>query len=187
MFDVTVKEHQPDFVVVARSREGEERAKLGGSVPFRPGTGTKILRRGDIRHQHQRELALFDVTLYEGRTSARGDIPIDGANVIANGIRADLIELDARAFEYRDVLARQDIGDLTTGAQLDFLDATNDLRCKHEWGQALRNEHSVQDPLNDVVWREAFCFGFVRERDSVPEYVRGERLRIVRRDVGPTL
>src|SRR5438270_133878 len=69
-------------------------------------------RRGaHVDHQHHRELALFGVALHVRHARPRGDVPVDGADLVAGLVEPHFGELHAAALEDALVLAREHVGD----------------------------------------------------------------------------
>ena len=80
-------------------REGEERAELRRRLSLAPPPRPEVLGGGDVGHQHERELPLFDVTLDVGLAGPRRHVPVDRTHVVARHVGPDLVELHAAALE----------------------------------------------------------------------------------------
>ena len=63
---------------------------------------------------------------------ARGDVPVDGADVVAGLVLADLLEGDAGALEDGVILAAEQVLDGALRLQLQTTNLTNDLARQHE-------------------------------------------------------
>jgi hypothetical protein len=61
----------------------------------------------EIHDQHQGQFALLDEFFDERMVHARGDVPINGADVIAGLVFPDLVEIHALALEDAVVLPRR--------------------------------------------------------------------------------
>ena len=121
------EEQRTDAVVVSRGGECQH----GGDFHRQTGFGigaTEMQRSGLIYDEEQCELTLFHERLDEGMAHPRRDVPVDGPEVIALLIGADLGELDALPAENRPVLAGEQRIDQAAGAELDPLDVPEHLR-----------------------------------------------------------
>jgi len=76
-------------------------------------------RRRHVEHEQHRQLALLDELLHERPALARGDVPVDRAQVVALGELAHFLELDARTAEDGAVAAGHHVGHHAVGAHLD--------------------------------------------------------------------
>ena len=127
LLDAAVKQREADLVVASDGREGQQGAELGCRLTLRARAGAEVLGARYVGHQHQRELTLLDVALDVGLAESGGDLPVDGANVVARYVGANLVELDTPALEDRDVLAGQYVGDLSPGSDLDLANPLDDV------------------------------------------------------------
>ena len=84
-------------------------------------------RAGLIDDEEQRQLALFHERLHEGMAHARRHIPVDGAEIVAMLVFADLRELDALAAEDGTVLAGEEGVDQVPRPELDPLHVLQDF------------------------------------------------------------
>src|SRR5262249_57354495 len=87
-----------------------------------------------IDQQHHRQLALLDEALDERVAHAGGDVPVDGADVVAGLVLADLLEGDAGALEDAVVLAAEQVLDGPAGPQLQAADLADDFAGEHGVG-----------------------------------------------------
>ena len=93
--------------VTACRREGEEARHLGDEVVHRHHPGPETRRGRKIDEQQDGEVALFAISLDVELTGARGDVPVDGADVIAIAVLPNLLELEAETPEGALVLTRE--------------------------------------------------------------------------------
>src|SRR5262249_16252010 len=84
-----------------------------------------------IDGQEQRQLALLDEALDEGVAHARGDVPVDSADVVAGLVLAHLLEGDAAALEDAAVLAAEQVLDGAARPQLQTADLANHFAWQH--------------------------------------------------------
>ena len=127
-----VEQQQADLVVVVDRRERQQRTELDRRLAFGTLARAEVQRRAHVDQQQYGELALFHIALHIGRAHAGGDIPVDGAHVVARHVGTHLVELDAATFEHGHVCARQHVGDLAAGVQLQTPDLFDDLSGEHE-------------------------------------------------------
>src|SRR5260370_999275 len=117
-----------DAPAVAVARRGERQdgggldgeRRLGGRAP-------EVARARLVDDEEQGDLALFMEGLHEGVSHARRHVPIDGAEIVALLVGADLGELDPLAAKHGAVFAREQRVDEGAGAQLDPLDLAQHL------------------------------------------------------------
>jgi hypothetical protein len=118
LLDVVGEDELADLVVVARGDECEDCGEFGRDLSLELLARTECLGGGAIDGDDDGELSFFLVSLDEGLAGARGDIPVDGADVVARLVLADLGELDALSLEGGVVLAAEQIVDATARADL---------------------------------------------------------------------
>ena len=110
--------HQTDAVVVTDGTERENGSQFGGDLALLLSAAAELLAAAAIDGQEDRQLAFLDEALDERMAHARGDVPIDGANVVAGLVGADFLEGEAGAFEDGVVLAAEQILDGAPRRQL---------------------------------------------------------------------
>ena len=81
--------------------------------------------------QQDGQLAFLDEALDEGMAHAGGDVPVDGADVVAGLILADLLEGDAAALEDGVIFAAEQVLDGPPGLQLQATNLTQHFTRKH--------------------------------------------------------
>ena len=84
-----------------------------------------------VHDEHEREFALLDEFLDERMVHPRGDVPVNGAHVVAGLVFAHLVEVHALAFEDGMVLARERFGHDAVRANLDLPDFFENLAGNH--------------------------------------------------------
>ena len=97
--DAVGEQHGADPVVVGDRREGQHRRELRRVVALQEVLRAELLGAGHVHQEQQREVALLHELLHVGRAHARGDVPVDGAHLVAGGVLAHLGELHAAALE----------------------------------------------------------------------------------------
>ena len=130
------EEDEADLVVVADGGEGEDGGDLGGEFALGLGAGTERAGAAEVHEEHDGEFAFLDEFFDEGMVHPRGDIPVDGAHVVAGLVFAHLVEVHALAFEHAVVLARERLGHEAVGANLDLADFFEDFAGDHWEGNA---------------------------------------------------
>ena len=105
--DMIRKKQQSHLVIVAdgaeRNHTGDFRGKLAlGEMHTaeRPGSA-------HVHDKHHRQLAFLGEFFHIGVPHARGDIPVNGADLIAGLVFTNLLEVHAPALENAPVLARE--------------------------------------------------------------------------------
>ena len=99
MLDLVRIEQDADFVVVQGGGKREHTGDLGGALPFALLDRAEDAGGAQIDEQHQRELTLFAKDFDEGPVHFGTDVPVDGTDVIADRIFADLLEVHAASFK----------------------------------------------------------------------------------------
>ena len=123
-------------------------------------------------------------TLTYGVVHARGDVPVDGADVVARLVLAHLGERHAPALEDRVVLAREQRRDTTLRVAISILpDALDELLGQHAASARSRHLDALEDALDDLLGRHLLGLGLVGERDAVAQHVGADRLDVLGRDV----
>src|SRR5262249_7409763 len=111
---------------------GDDGGQLGGDLALAHQGGAEGQAAGDIDGEDDGTFALLDVAFDEGLAHAGGDVPVDGADVVAGLVGADLLEGDAGALEDGVVLAAQQVLDGATGLELEATDLAEDLAGQHD-------------------------------------------------------
>ena len=114
------EEDEPDLVLVADRRQRQERRHFRGQVGLGASAATVALGARDVHHEENRQLSLFAVPLDVRDARAGGDVPVDGTDIIADGVRTHLVKLDALALERRMIIATQLVVDQLVGEDSDL-------------------------------------------------------------------
>ena len=136
MLDAIGEERRAHPVVVPCRGQGEHRGHLGAELALGTDQAAEPARGAEVHQEHHRELALLEVALDVGAPEPRGDVPVDGADVVARLILAHLGELHPAAPERARVLARHDVPDEVAGGDLDPPDLAGNLVRRHGTGTA---------------------------------------------------
>ena len=88
----------------------------------------ELLAAAAIDQQHHGQLAFLDVALDERMAHAGGDVPVDGADVVAGLVLADLLEGHAAALEDAVILAAEQVLDGPASTELKTADLLDNLR-----------------------------------------------------------
>ena len=94
-------ERHGDAVITPERCEGEDGRDLHGLLALTRLGCAERARRAHVDDEDDGELTFLAVLLHEGAltSGARGGVPIDGANVVARGIFADLVEIHSASSE----------------------------------------------------------------------------------------
>jgi hypothetical protein len=95
--------------MVLDGAEGEHRTDLSGGVELGLPRRAEAPRRAHVEEEGDHQLALLHETLYIRSAHARGDVPVDGANVVAGLVFAHLVELHPLSLEHAVVFAGEDV------------------------------------------------------------------------------
>src|SRR5437764_15282544 len=109
VLDAIGKLDQADAVVVADGAEGEDGGNLGGNLAFLLVSAAIAETGAGIDDEHDRQLAFLNEALDEGMPHPRGDVPVDGADVVAGLVFAHLLEGDAGTLENAVILAADQV------------------------------------------------------------------------------
>ncbi len=116
------KENQPDAIIVADGGKGQHGGDFRREVALHLLSATEQVRGTDIDHEHDGHFALFDKFFDVRRAGAGGDVPVDGADVVAGHIFAHLVELHPAPLEGGMVLPRKHVVHGVFGGDLDSSD-----------------------------------------------------------------
>ena len=83
--------------------------------------GAEVHRRGGVEDEPGDEHALGELDAHVRRAGARGDVPVDPADVVAGLVRPHLLQLGADAGERGAVVAGQQAVDATADRELERL------------------------------------------------------------------
>ncbi len=75
---------------------------------------------GRIHQKPDGQFALFDVAFNVRMTRTGGDIPVDGAHIVARRIGTDFVEVHAATFENAAVFSSEQMLDRIAGLQLEL-------------------------------------------------------------------
>jgi len=185
-FNLIAEHQEPDLVAVVRGAEGENRGELGRRAPLVPFRRTEYAGGGDVDQQQDGEFALLDVLFDVGRPHAGGDVPVDIADVVLDGILPDLLEFDAAPFEGAAVRTAGDLVDHAVRPDFEEPDLFGDFRRQHMSASfpGLRRPQFGEKARDHRVRIDIFGFGLVGEHDAVAEHVGRELLDVLRQHVG---
>ena len=185
-FDVGGEEDEADTVVVADGGEGEDGGDFGGEIAFELVVAAELLGGADVDEEHDGEFAFFGKFFDVGLSGAGGDVPVDGADVVAGDIFADFVEFHAAAFEGGVVVAGEEVVDGVAGADLNapnFFDEFFGVEGGHGLGYGDFGENLV----DECVGGEFFGFGFVGDDEAVAEDIGGDGFDVLWGDVSAAL
>ena len=102
---------EADTVAVDGAEQHHEAGELEEGFAFRLRAGAELEARGVFENDEQGDLAFLDEFLAVGFPETGGDVPVDVADVVAEGVFDDLVELHAAAAEGGAVFAAEDVFD----------------------------------------------------------------------------
>jgi hypothetical protein len=121
------EEDESDAVVVVQSRHREERRDVRGQLALRRAPRPEPSARGDVDRDVDVELALLAVFLDVRRVHPGGDIPVDGPDVVAGLVLADLFEIQPGATEDAAIGAHERFVGEDPRLDLDLFDHPEDF------------------------------------------------------------
>jgi hypothetical protein len=125
------EQEESDPVPVSRRGEGDQGTGFRRGLPLLAGAAPERERAGEVDRHDDRQLALLVESLDEGAADAGGDVPIDGADVIARYVLAHLGELQAVSAEGAPVGAREDLLDRPPAPDRETADLREELGGDH--------------------------------------------------------
>src|SRR5205085_3627732 len=127
LLDAVGEVDQADAVVVVQGGEGEQGGQLGDDLAHRLAAGAAAEAGRGVHEEQDGQLALLDVPLEERLAHAGGDVPVDGPDVVAGLVGADVGEGQAGALEGAVVLAAEQVLDGPAGAEVQAADLADDV------------------------------------------------------------
>ena len=100
---------EADAVAVDGAEQHDEAREFEEGLAFGLRAGTEGEGRGVFEDDEQGDLAFFDEFFSVGLAEAGGDVPVDVADVVAELVFDDLVELHAAAAKGRAVFAAEDV------------------------------------------------------------------------------
>jgi len=174
------------LVVVLGGGKGEDAGELGGQLPFRLGSGAKSTGSREVDEKHEGELAFLAVDFDKGPIHARGDVPVDGADLVARLVLADLLKVHSLAFENTMVSPRQGFGHHPVGTDLQSPHLPENipgLLFLLGHGAISGDGDCVENAGDDRFARVALSLCFVGRDHSMAEHIHTDRLDVMRGDV----
>ena len=114
---------EPEPVAAPGRRMADRERDALGDVGFPPLGGPERHRRRGVVDEPGDEHALGELDADVRLARARGDVPVDPADVVARLVRPDLVQLAAEPGEGRAVVARQQPVDAPSDRELERLEA----------------------------------------------------------------
>ena len=180
---------EADAVVVLDCGEREQGAQFRSHLALERVDAAEGAGGRGVDHEHDREFALFDVLLYIEGVHARGDVPVDDADIVALHIAADFGKLHASALEHAVVFAGENGVDHAPGADLDAADLlqyfTGYLGSSLAFRGGSWHFDAVENLLHDVLGRDVFRLCLIGNDDAVAQHVHADGLDIFRRHIAP--
>ena len=97
---VAVEQQEAHLVVVVDGGEGHQGGKLHRRLALGAVRRAEVERGAHVHQQQHRELALLDIALDERRADAGGDVPVDGAHIVARKVGPYFVEFHAPTPEH---------------------------------------------------------------------------------------
>ena len=175
-----------DAVALAEDAPGGERGDLGGGDRLHVEDGAEEHRLALVDEDERRAVAFLAGDADVRRAGAGGDLPVDGADVVAGQVGAELLELEAAAAQAAgaaagegaaDRLARQEVEAARPRLEPgEVAEVGVDARVRARHGSGGGDE--LQQVGEDRVGVAALALGLVGERDAVAEDVGGDGLDV---------
>ena len=105
--DAVAVEQRADAIAVARQEARQHGDELGRHRALLQSLRAEIDRRAQVEQEPRGDLALLVVLAHVGRLQARGDVPVDVADVVVVLVLAQVGEIEPVAAEQRPVVAVQ--------------------------------------------------------------------------------
>ena len=106
--DAAVIEYGPHPIAVAGQQPGQGGHEVDQHIPFEALNRAKIYRRAEIKQKPGSDLTVLNILAHVGRIHARGDIPIDVANIILRLIFPQVGEIHPVPIEQGAIIALQE-------------------------------------------------------------------------------
>ena len=110
-FDPVAEHEQSHLVAAVPGAEGQQGGQFGRGAALGLHGGAEGPRGGDVDQQQDVEFPLLDELFDVGFSHAGGDVPVDGADIVVEGVLPDFVELDAASLEGAAVRAAGDLVD----------------------------------------------------------------------------
>ena len=105
--DAAAVEDRPDTVAVAREQPRQRRDKIDQHRALQALHRAEVHRRAQVEQEPGGDLAIFDILAHVGRVHARGDVPVDVANIVFGLVFAQVGKVDPVAVEQAAIIALQ--------------------------------------------------------------------------------
>ena len=123
-----------DAIAVGGRKHHRERGELEERGALGAGAGAELQRECVLKDDEDGELAFLDEFFAERFAEARGDVPVDVADIVAEIIFYNLVELHAAPAEHRTVFAGERILDGFFHAPLELAQQRDRRRRKRRPG-----------------------------------------------------
>ena len=122
VFEMVGEDGESDLVVGLGGGECEHGGEFGGEVVLGAFGGAERAGGGEVDGEEDGSFALFAEAFDEGSSLSCGDVPVEGLDVVAGLVFADLLEFHAGAAEGAGVVAGDEAVDGASGMELDEAD-----------------------------------------------------------------
>ena len=125
--DPVGEEQEPGAVAVLQGGEDQEGGDLRRDLRLRLGREPRVLRGAAVHRDQRGQLALLREHLDERLSHARGDVPVDRADLVARLVRPDFREGHSPPLEHRVVVAGERVLHREPGGDLDAPDPADEV------------------------------------------------------------
>ena len=101
---------QADAIAVNGPEQHDEAGQFEQGLALGGVAGAELQAGGILENDEKGQFAFLDEFFAVGFAEARGDVPVDVAHIVAEGVFDDLIEFHAPAAKGRAILAAEHIG-----------------------------------------------------------------------------
>src|SRR6201989_3040593 len=90
LFDLIAEKNYTNLIIILYRRKGQHRTQLCSQILLLLRDGTEVFRATHIHQQHYSQLTFFIKHLYVGMVKTRGNVPVDGPDLVAQLVFANL-------------------------------------------------------------------------------------------------
>ena len=171
------EEQQSNFVVRSRRAKCQRSCNFCGELTLQFSFRAKRERRTEIHRKNHREFTLLPKDLHVRFADARGDIPVDASDIVANEVWPHLFELHASSSERTPILTSERFAHAAARPDLQSSNVLERFRREHGASSRvragenkLRNWHMLKQNAHQVIAGLFFRFRFVTENEPMAQH-----------------